>query len=191
MHQTVIINEKMSKFVAFMHIFSQPSFPGQAPKMQIQKESIRGPETRKTGYPLSSWRERRKEKRGLLSRCRSIILVPHPGDEPLEHTLITEHKLTQILNHAGSLGSKVFHSFDDQVETRGLKSFHVGVCAAHALSLEHIEHAVDGAEGSGAPTARAAVNQDRSLALRFGLLVSETGGARGPDNLVTLLNQIQ
>lgn len=35
------------------------------------------------------------------------------------------------------------------------------------------------------------MNQDWSLALRLGVLVSEFGGARGPDHLVTLLNQIQ
>lgn len=111
------------------------SFPGQTPTMQIQKESIRGPGTRKLGIRYHH-RERGERRRDVFHRGRiSIILVTHSGDEPLEHTLITEHELAQVLNHAGPLSSEVFHGLDDQVQTRVLKSFHVRVCAVHALSL--------------------------------------------------------
>jgi hypothetical protein len=160
--------------------------------MQIRK--IRPSfENKKKGYPLSSRRERGEEGARPLVVLHIIVLIMHPGDEPLQHTLITEYKLTQILNHAGSLSSEVFHSLDNQVETRVLKSPDIGICVSvvHALPLHHIEHAVDCAEGPCASTACAAVNQDGPLAFWLGILVPETGSTGSTDDLVTLLNQIQ
>jgi hypothetical protein len=132
-----------------------------------------------------------KEGRGLSSHLHSMLLVKRMRDEPLENTFIAEHELTQVLNHAGSLSSEIFNGLDDQVETRVLKTPNGGLCTVHALSLQHIKHAVDCAKGPGPPTACAAVDQNRSLALRFGVLASKLGSAGGTDDLVALLNQIQ
>lgn len=119
-------------------------------------------------------------------------------DEPLEHTFIAEHELAQVLNHAGPLSSEIFNGLDDQVETLvlktpggGLRTPNGGLCTVRALSLQHIKHAVDCAKGPGPPTACAAVDQNRSLALRFGILASKFRSAGGTDDLVALLNQIQ
>ncbi len=131
------------------------------------------------------------EEKGLSSRLHSTLFVKRMSDEPLEHTFIAEHELAQVLNHTGSLSSEIFNGLDDQVETRVLKTPNGGLCTVRAQSLQHIKHAVDCAKGPGSPTACAAVDQNRSLALWFGFLASKFRSTGGTDDLVALFNQIQ
>jgi len=114
-------------------------------------------------------------------------------DEPLEYTFITEDKLTEVLYHAGPLGPKVFNRLHDKVDV-GVTSPSGRLCGTDALrplSFQHVQHAINCAEGTGATTAGTAVYQDRPLATRLWILTPEAPIAGGANDFVTLLDQIE
>lgn len=77
--------------------------------------------------------------------------------EPLEHSLITQHKLPQCLHHTNALRAQISHRASDKVF---VFRPHAG---RRSRILEDIDAAVDGAESPRAATAGTAVYDDRPL----------------------------
>lgn len=122
------------------------------------------------------------------------------GNEPLEHTFITKRILAQVLDHAWSLLSEIFHGLCDEVEIQ--ISNPLGVVSGdltwvsvptnmHTLSLQHVKYTIDGAESPCTPTAGTAMHKYRPLAPGFWLLAVKARVAGVTDDLVALLNQMK
>lgn len=182
---------KIRYFNAYTQLVELVGDPRITPSMQNMKQIERLKRDDWVSAVVKGRRGEVNEEKGLSSRLRATLFVKRMRDEPLEHTFIAEHELAQVLNHAGPLSSEIFNGLDDQIETRVLKTLNGGLGIVCALSLQHIKHAVDCAKGPGPPTACATVDQNRSLALRFGVLASKFRGTGGTDDFIALLNQIQ
>jgi hypothetical protein len=132
----------------------------------------------------------------LLSRSTRPMLL----NKPLHNTLITQDILPKTLHHAQPLMPEILHSLLHQIliiaeqpapidavattlRLRRKEASAVfasafvdvhGTCLAlatgDALSLEHVDDGVDGAEGSRAAAAGAAVDEYWSFVWRFGLV---------------------
>jgi hypothetical protein len=114
-------------------------------------------------------------------------------NKPFEDTFITKDELTQILYHAGPLGSEVLNCFRDKVQI-GVISPSGGLVSngvLRPLPFQHVQHTVNRAECTSATTARTAMDEDRPLATWLCILASKALSACRANDFIALLDQVE
>jgi hypothetical protein len=140
------------------------------------------------------------EKRKEIEALGGMGALLHLRNKPLENALITKGVLTEVLYHARPLLPEILNRLRDEVKIEvpnplGITCWHLvqafAAVALRTLALEHVQHTINSAKGSRAPTARTAMYQDRPLALWFRLFAAKCGVAGGTHHLVALLDQVE